>query len=48
MTAFNQADFQQARDVLQLFISDFGETSDLTERARAFLKICEQRIEAAK
>jgi hypothetical protein len=44
MEAFNKLDYHQARDVLQLLVSEFILESEIASRARDFLKICEQKL----
>lgn len=45
MESFKKADYDQARDVLQLLLSDFSLESEIASRARTFLKICEQKLQ---
>ncbi len=45
MESFKQNDYDRARDVLQLLLSDFVLESEIADRARVFLKICEQKLQ---
>ncbi|QUV81817.1 hypothetical protein J8C01_00270 [Chloracidobacterium sp. D] len=45
MESFKQNDYDRARDVLQLLLSDFVLESEIANRARVFLKICEQKLQ---
>ncbi|QUV90724.1 hypothetical protein [Chloracidobacterium aggregatum] len=45
MESFKQTDYDRARDVLQLLLSDFVLESEIADRARVFLKICEQKLQ---
>ncbi|MCS7080838.1 MAG: hypothetical protein NZ585_12435 [Chloracidobacterium sp.] len=44
MESFKQTDYDRARDILQLLLSDFELESEIAARARTFLKICEQKL----
>ncbi|MGQ9896809.1 MAG: hypothetical protein ACUVR8_04490 [Acidobacteriota bacterium] len=45
MESFKKTDYGRARDVLQLLLSDFVLESEIADRARVFLKICEQKLQ---
>jgi hypothetical protein len=45
MESFKQTDYDRARDVLRLLLSDFTLESEMANRARIFLKICEQKLQ---
>ncbi len=46
MEAFKQSDYDRARDVLQLLLSHYMLESEVADRARVFLKICEQKLQS--
>ncbi|MFQ3580376.1 MAG: hypothetical protein SNJ67_05790 [Chloracidobacterium sp.] len=47
MESFKQMDYDRARDVLLLLLNDFVLESEIADRARVFLKICEQKLHPA-